>query len=61
VADILGMARTPRIHDPGACDHVIGRGTQGRLIFRDTADYHHYLQVLQVGVACSHADSLTID
>lgn len=45
------MARKPRIHYPGACYHVICRGNQGQRLFRDAADYHAYLQLLQAGVA----------
>ncbi|CBE67223.1 MAG: hypothetical protein F9K13_00370 [Candidatus Methylomirabilis oxygeniifera] len=50
MADMIDMARKPRIHDPGASSHVVSRGNQGRPIFRDAADCQHYLPLLQAGV-----------
>jgi len=40
------MARPPRVEVPGALYHVIARGNQRRLVFRDAVDYHRYLELL---------------
>ena len=40
------MARKPRIEYPGAFFHIIVRGNNRENIFRDSADYSHYLQKL---------------
>lgn len=41
------MARLPRIDVPGALYHVIARGNQRRVIFRDAPDYQRYLDLLR--------------
>ena len=40
------MARKPRINLPGGLYHVLARGNQRRLIFRDPRDYRAYLDRL---------------
>ena len=42
------MPRKPRIEFEGAFYHVITRGNQRQKIFRDTADYEKFLQILTI-------------
>ena len=42
------MPRKPRIEFEGACYHVIMRGNQRQKIFKGTADYEKYRQILTI-------------
>ncbi len=37
------MARKPRIHVPHGLYHVIARGNNRQVLFRDAGDYQEYL------------------
>jgi len=41
------MARKTRVHFPGALYHVIARGNQGQITFREAEDYRLYLRFLR--------------
>ena len=45
------MARSPRIHIPGAWYHVTALGNERRAIFRTQGDYTHMLLILEETVA----------
>ncbi len=40
------MPRQARIDAPGALHHVIIRGIEGKAIFRNNADKHHFVKRL---------------
>jgi putative transposase len=40
------MARRPRVHFPGALDHVISRGNQRQKVYRDERDYRRFKTLL---------------
>jgi len=40
------MPRAPRITMKNACYHIITRGNQKQLVFKDSTDYHEYLSIL---------------
>lgn len=44
------MARTPRLHVPQGLYHVIARGNDRQVLFRDGADYREYLARLGAGL-----------
>ena len=44
------MARKPRIHVPQGLYHVIARGNDRQVLFRDEADYREYLTRLRAGL-----------
>ena len=41
------MARKPRVHFAGALYHVMSRGNQVQLIFKDDRDRQHYLDIFK--------------
>jgi len=41
------MARSPRVHFPGALYHVISRGNQRQAVIRDADDYRRFGQLLE--------------
>jgi REP element-mobilizing transposase RayT len=41
------MARSPRVHFPGALYHVISRGNQKQTVFRDAEDYRRFGRLLE--------------
>ena len=45
---ILPMARPLRIEYPGACYHVLNRGNQRLIVFREDADYKLFLEKLEL-------------
>jgi hypothetical protein len=40
------MAGRPRVHFPGALDHVISRGNQRPKVYRDEQDYRRFETLL---------------
>ncbi len=43
---MCSMPRAPRIHYPGAVYHAMARGVDGREIFSDDQDRHHFMRIL---------------
>jgi REP element-mobilizing transposase RayT len=52
------MARSPRIHYPGAIYHAMARGVDGREIFLDREDREKFLRVVERVKEESHANLL---
>ena len=52
------MPRTGRLHIPGGCYHVIGRGLERRYIFADTEDKRDFLSRFEANLARCQADCL---
>lgn len=46
VIRLIGMARGPRIHYPGAIYHVMARGVDGRAVFVDDRDRTSFLEAM---------------
>jgi putative transposase len=41
------MTRKPRVHFSGASYHVMSRGNQGQVIFKDDRDRHRFLDIFK--------------
>jgi len=46
------MARSPRVHFPGALYNVIRRGNQTQAVFRDADDYRYFGRLLEDVQGC---------
>ena len=42
----MGMSRPPRIEVAGGIYHVVARGNERRLVFRDDVDRERFLEIL---------------